>query len=358
MKRSARITIHPQALQHNAKRAKQVAPHSKILSVIKANAYGHGAIETAGILYDFSDGFAVSCIVEAVLLRQAGIDKPITILQGHQNSDDLRIAAEMNLRLTIHEQHQLTLLDEFSKQHQFEINLKVDTGMHRLGFQAKESLNIFNRLKEHVSVNADSLVLMTHLSCADDLSSNYTNDQLTAFENVTKSLDFKKSIANSAGILGWEKSHAEWIRPGIMLYGSCPIMGKTRDDYDLKAAMSFEAPVISVHQLNKGDSIGYGATWKCPEDMDVAVIACGYADGYSRHAKSGTPVWVNGHETQLLGRVSMDMIVVDASQFAENPIQVGDIAELWGENLDIDRVAQSADTIAYELLCNAGNIAS
>lgn len=358
MKRSARITIHAQALQHNARRVKSAAPDSKIQSVIKANAYGHGAVETAGILYDLSDGYAVSCIPEAVILRQAGIDKPITILQGHQSSDDLRIAAELDLRLTIHEKRQLTLLDAFSKHHQFEINLKVDTGMHRLGFQPDEAPDIFNNLQNHISIKPGSLVLMTHLSCADDLDSDYTNEQLQCFENLGENIKAQRSIANSAGILGWKNSHADWVRPGIMLYGSSPIRNKSRDEFDLKATMTFEAPVISVHQLNKGDSIGYGATWQCPDDINVAVVACGYADGYSRHAKSGTPVWINGQETQLLGRVSMDMIVVDASKHQDNPIQVGDIAELWGKNLDIDEVAQATDTIAYELLCNAGNIAS
>lgn len=358
MKRSACITIHPSALQHNLKRAKQAAPNSKITSVIKANAYGHGAIKTAEILYELSDGFCVSCIPEAVELRQAKIDKPITVLQGHQNDNDLHIAAQLDLRLTIHEQRQLTLLDNFSGLHRFGINLKIDTGMHRLGFQTDHTPSLFSTLNKHSQVNSEDLVMMTHLSCADDPQNTYTTDQLKTFDNSTQSLHCKKSIANSAGILGWPESHTDWIRPGIMLYGSSPLLNQSRQELDLYATMTFEAPVISVHQLKKGDSIGYGATWQCPEDMDVAVVACGYADGYSRHAKLGTPVWINEQETQLLGRVSMDMIVIDASKHLENPIQVGDIAELWGENLDIDRVAQSADTIAYELLCNAGNIAS
>ena len=360
MKRSSRITIHPEALQHNLKRAKQAAPHSKTLAVIKADAYGHGAVATAGILYEIADGFAVSCIPEAVELREANISKPITILQGHQSVDDLRIAAHYRLRLTVHNDRQLSLLDQFSHQHRhgFDINLKIDTGMHRLGFHPDRAVDVFQKLSNHAQVNADDLILMTHLSCADELDNKTTMQQLACFADAEKSIasptPIAKSIANSAGILGWKDSHSDWIRPGIMLYGSSPFEKSHRNEHKLKAAMTLNAPIIAVHKLKKGDNIGYGATWQCPADMRVAVIACGYADGYPRHAVSGTPVWVNGEKAPLVGRVSMDMIVVDIDKLDNQSIQVGDLAELWGENLSVDRVAQSADTIAYELLCNAG----
>jgi len=358
MKRSSHITIHPEALQHNIKRAKQAAPNAKILAVIKADAYGHGAVATAGILYEIADGFAVSCIPEAIELCDAGITKPITVLQGHQSADDLRIAAHYNLRLTVHNNHQLALLDQYSHKKDFDLNLKIDTGMHRLGFHPDRAAEIFQKLSNHSRVNADQLILMTHLACADELDKKSTQQQLACFSDAEKSIasptPITKSIANSAGILGWKKSHADWIRPGIMLYGSSPFVSSHRDEYDLKAAMTLNAPIIAIHKLRKGDNIGYGATWQCPTDMKVAVIACGYADGYPRHAASGTPVWINGEEAQLVGRVSMDMIVVDIDKLDDENIQVGDLAELWGENLSIDRVAQSADTIAYELLCNAG----
>ncbi|MCF6189643.1 MAG: alanine racemase [Cocleimonas sp.] len=360
MKRSSRITIHPEALQHNLKRAKQAAPNSKTLAVIKADAYGHGAVATAGILYEIADGFAVSCIPEAVELRDAGITKPITILQGHQSADDLRAAAHFDLRLTVHNDRQLSLLDQYSHQHKtgFEVNLKIDTGMHRLGFHPDRAADVFQKLSSHSQVNADQLILMTHLSCADELDNKITKQQLTCFADAEKGIAsptlLTKSIANSAGILGWEDSHSDWIRPGIMLYGSSPFATSHRDEHDLKAAMTLNAPIIAIHDLKKGDNIGYGATWQCPTDMKVAIIACGYADGYPRHAASGTPVWINSEEAQLVGRVSMDMIVVDISHFEDKNIQVGDLAELWGKNLSVDRIAQSADTIAYELLCNAG----
>lgn len=356
MKRSARITIHPEALQHNLKRAKEYAPNSKVFSVIKANAYGHNSVATAGILYPYTDAFAVSCVPEAVVLREAGIDLPIKILQGHQNNDDLNIAADLNLRLMVHEERQLTLLDQYSKKHKFDITLKIDSGMHRLGFQPDRIHDLFTKLKHHSQVNPDNIMLATHFSSADDTESDVTLNQIATFNKACEGLDAPKSLCNSAGVIQWKDAHNDWVRPGIILYGSSPFANKDRDSLDLHAAMTFEAPVISVHSLKKGDSIGYSATWQCPKDMEVAVIACGYADGYPRHAASGTPVWINGKTTELLGRVAMDMIVVNADDHQENPIKVGDWAELWGQNLSVDTIAEKADTISYEILCNAGNL--
>jgi len=358
MRRSARITIHPEALQNNLKQAKIAAPHSKVNAVIKANAYGHGAVETAGILYQISDGFAVSCVPEALELRQAGIDLPITVLQGHQSVDDLRIAAAYQLRLVVHDDRQLSLLNQInlkSQQH-FDLGIKIDTGMHRLGFAPERAETIYTQLKNHAQVNPDELIMMTHFSCADERKNNASQKQLETFANVCENIKAPKSIANSAGILEWQASHADWIRPGIMLYGSSPFADSHRDEHHLQAAMTLNAPVIAIHDLKKGDSIGYGASYQCPKKMRVATIACGYADGYPRHAATGTPVYINGQETTLLGRVSMDMIVIDVTDFKENPVAVGDTAELWGANLSVDKVAQSAETIAYELLCNAGNL--
>ena len=355
MKRSARTTIHPEALQHNFLEAKKAAPQTKTNAVIKANAYGHGAVDTARILYQITDGFAVSCLPEAVELRQASIDKPITVLQGHQNMDDLRIAENYQLRLTIHDNQQLSLLDEYPGSYRFEVNLKIDSGMHRLGFSPDQTTQIYNKLKNHPQVNPQQLMLMTHLACADERDNTYTKQQIETFTQSCKNLSAQKTIANSAGILGWEESHADWIRPGIMLYGSSPFEETHRDDLNLKAAMTFTAPIIAIHNLKKGDCIGYAATFQCPTDMTVAVIACGYADGYPRHAASGTPVLINGQEAPLLGRVSMDLIVIDISHLSTNSVEVGASVELWGKSLSVDSIAQSAETISYELLCNAGN---
>ncbi len=358
MRRSARIIVHPEAIQHNLNVAKELAPNSKLQSVIKANAYGHGSADTAGIVYEMTDEFAVSCVPEAVVLRDASIDKPINILQGFQNDRDLRIAEQLKLRLTVHDDYQLSLLDNYSSRsgYRFDLNIKIDSGMHRLGFQPERAESLYKKLKAHSQVNPDTLIMMTHFSSADELDNDCTSKQIDIFQKACANINAPQSIANSAGVLGWQGSHADWIRPGILLYGSSPFETKTRDELGLKAAMTFEAPVISVHNLKKGDSIGYAATWTCPKDMRVALVACGYADGYPRHVSSGTPVWLNGEETRLLGRVSMDMIVVGAEGYDEHPVKVGDIAELWGKNLSTDRVAAAGETIAYELLCNAGNI--
>ena len=361
MKRSARITIHPQALQHNLNRARQEAPDSKTTAVIKANAYGHGAVEAAGILYDKTEGFAVSCIAEAVELRQAHIDRPITVLQGFQSTDDLRIAEAYQLRLTVHHKRQLSLLDQFSpanSQHRFDLNIKMDSGMHRLGFAPDEFINAVQKLQNHTLVNPDGLVLMTHLSSADEKDKDTTRQQISLFNKNCDALnkDHPKSIANSAGILGWKESHSEWIRPGIMLYGSSPFSETHRDTLDLKAAMTLNAPIITIRHLKKGEAVGYGGTWVCERDTITAIIACGYADGYPRHARSGTPVLIHGEQAKLIGRVSMDMIIIDITDIKEARVQVGDLAELWGKNLSIDTIAQCAETISYELLCNAGNL--
>lgn len=358
MTRTATITIHPEALQNNLKRAKQAAPGSRVNAVIKANAYGHGAVETAGILYQLADGFAVSCLPEAIELRQAGIDLPITVLQGHQNMGDLRAAEHYKLRLIVHDKHQLSLLDQYPKTFRFDIGLKIDTGMHRLGFQPEDTASLYSSLKQHTQVNPEHLMILTHFSCADEPKKDTSKRQIETFNKACENIPLPQSMANSAAILAWKESHADWIRPGIMLYGSSPfglLQDHQADDYKLQAAMTFNTVVIAVHQLKKGDHIGYAATWQCQKDMQVAVIACGYADGYPRHAASGTPVWINGHEVSLVGRVSMDMIVLDIDSVNTGAIQVGDMVELWGQNLSVDRIARHATTISYELLCNAGN---
>ncbi len=351
MKRSARVIIHPEALRHNLQQAKLAAPNSKVFTVIKANAYGHGVLAAAEALHE-ADGYAVSCIPEAVILRESGTRLPILVLQGHQNLDDLRIASKLQLRLVIHSKEQLALLDRLGG-NKIQVALKLDTGMHRLGILPKEAPSIFNILKNHPNISPD-VWLMTHLSCADDLHNSYTNTQLNTFTQHTHSLSAPISIANSAGILGWPASHANYIRPGIMLYGSSPfsLQDQGRDKYNLQAAMTLIAPLIAIHKFNKGEPIGYGASFRCPHDMHVGIVACGYADGYPRHAATGTPVSINKLETYTVGRVSMDMIAISLHTI---PAKVGDLVELWGTKISVDRVAHHAETISYELLCNAGN---
>lgn len=350
MKRSAWVEIDHQALQHNLQRVRQVAPDSLVMCVIKANAYGHGMLEIANSLSS-ANGFAVSSVGEALTLRQAGYIHPILVMQGAKNIDDMYEAASNKLRLVIHDLSHFVLLDQCPRSIRVDVALKLDTGMHRLGLPVEEARTYYQRLEEHVNVSS-SIWLMTHLACADDLSSNMTVRQLDRLKKQTIGIKAVRTIANSAGVLGWKRSHVNWVRPGIMLYGSSPFIDGNRDQSGLQAVMSLYAPVIALHELKQGDAIGYGATWHCEKDGWFAVVACGYGDGYPRHAPSGTPVWVNGAIATLVGRVSMDLIVIDVDHIDVN---VGDTVECWGAHVSVDTVARLAGTISYELLCNVGN---
>lgn len=351
MKRSARALIDTSALRHNLARCREVAPNSLAMAVIKANAYGHDMLKTAETL-SHANGFAVSCISEALELRQARFIHPILVLQGFQNLQGMKAAAEHRLRVVIHERQQLEWLDAAPASVKLDVALKLDSGMHRLGFPVEQAHALFERLGKHPSVKPTPW-LLTHLACADEPGNAHTQAQLQRFEKYTEGLHAPRSIGNSASILGWPRTHVNWVRPGIMLYGSSPFAQGNAQRDGLKAVMTLSAPLIAIHTIPRGESIGYGAGWICPDDTRAGVVACGYADGYPRHAPSGTPVWVNGTETRLLGRVSMDMVVIDLTAIEA---RVGDTVELWGKHVSVDRVACAAGTIGYELLCNAGNL--
>jgi alanine racemase len=350
VKRSARITLHPNALRHNLQQARITAPKAKILAVIKANAYGHGMLEVATILKD-ADGYAVACIPEGIELR--GVTQhPILVLQGHQHLADLRAASEYQLRVVIHDHSQLEFFDKLGS-HKVQVALKIDTGMHRLGILPEEISAVYRKLKAHMNIHPD-IWLMTHLACADELGNPATPQQLQRFVQATDKITAPTSIPNSAGILGWQASHSDWIRPGIMLYGASPFSFEEqgREKYNLQAAMTLIAPIIAIYKLKKDDPIGYGASYRCPQDMLVGAVACGYADGYPRHGGTGAPVNISGRETYTVGRVSMDTLIVNLDNVVA---RVGDLVELWGKNINVDRIANHAETISYELLCNAGN---
>lgn len=351
MKRSARALIDSSALRHNLARCREVAPTSLAMAVIKADAYGHNMLKTAETL-SHANGFAVSCLQEAIELRQARFIHPILVLQGFNTMQGMKAAAEHRLRVVLHDLSQLELLDSAAAAIKLDVALKLDTGMHRLGFPVEQAPHLFERLSKHPNVKPTPW-LMTHMACADELDSPQTPLQLERFTKYTTGLQAPRSIGNSASILGWPQTHVNWVRPGIMLYGSSPFANGDAKRDGLQPVMSVVAPLIAVHTIPKGESIGYGASWTCPEDTRTGVVAIGYADGYPRHAPTGTPVWINGKLTRILGRVSMDMIVIDLTAIEA---RVGDQVELWGKNLSVDRVAQAAGTISYELLCNAGNL--
>ena len=339
--------INLNALQHNLVRVRQAAPNSKVLAVIKANAYGHGLLQVADGLNQ-ADAFAVARLPEAIQLRQAGVEKTIVVLEGFQESKDIAQFAEHNLQPVIHHIFQLELLDQIQLQKPIAVWLKVDSGMHRMGVAPRFVNQYWQQLRANEFVA--EVRLMTHLASADDRRSEQTQQQLVIFDQAIAGLDAETGIANSAGVLGWPQSQREWVRPGIMLYGVSPFVSGWGEDENLKPVMTLKSHLIAINHFKQSDAIGYGASWVCPEDMPIGVVACGYGDGYPRHALSGTPVLVNGQRVPLVARVSMDTICVDLRQLPD--AEVGDPVVLWGEGLPVEEIAEAAGTISYELLCS------
>ncbi|MES2637772.1 MAG: alanine racemase [Pseudomonadota bacterium] len=370
MSRPAVAHIRLDAFRHNYRVAKQL--HSGFaLAVIKANAYGHGAVQCAKAIENEADGYAVACLEEAMQLRQAGIKNPILLLEGFFEATELPEIVANDLWIVVHVEWQLNWLLESKLARPLNIWLKLDTGMHRLGLSASKYISAFAKLVNHQ--NVAKIVHMSHFANADYLSSAYTQQQIALFQQTVQQLSgtnnsaFETSLANSAAILGWPQAQTSWSRPGIMLYGANPLQAnlhsqKTSDDalikHRLKPVMQLTSKIVSIHTINKGESIGYGSIFTAARDTKVGVIACGYADGYPRLATSenkiGAPVAVEGNITQLIGRVSMDMLFVDLTDI---PMAViGSKVELWGDQIAANDVAKFAETIAYELFCNVKRV--
>lgn len=342
--RPTQAIIDTAALQHNITIARQRAPHSKLMAVVKADAYGHGAVNIAQVICDDVEAFAVCCIEEAIELREAGIQQPILILEGFFESNELPLIQQYNLQTVIQHSFQIDILRTAKLDKPITAWLKIDTGMGRLGFLPEDFTNAWQQLNDILHINKP-LKLMTHLACADELDNSMTAQQIQQFNQLTQGYKTGKSIANSAGILGWQTAHADWNRMGIMLYGASPF---DKQSYNLQPVMQLQSELISIKHCKKGQTIGYGATWQCEHDSTIGVVAIGYADGYPRHAPSGTPVLINGQQVPLAGRVSMDMLAVDLTQLPH--AKVGDKALLWGKNLPVEHIASLAGTISYELL--------
>lgn len=354
MPQVTKAVIDLSACSHNLSVAKQAAPDSKCIAIIKANAYGHGMVQIAQALTE-ADAFGVARIAEAIQLREAAIIKPILLLEGFTSLEELNLVYEHNLESVIHHESQIALLEKWNetKDKQISVCLKIDTGMHRLGFQADEMNHVIQRLEKLTYIN-DTMTLMTHLANADDKHNEKTLKQVEVFyksieEESKDKKNIQTSIANSAGILGWPQSHASWNRPGIMLYGVSPFINDTASTHNLKPVMTLLSKLISIKDVKKGETIGYGGTYVCEKDLSIGIVAIGYGDGYPRHAKTGTPVLVNDQRCALLGRVSMDMICVDLSE--QPNAKINDPVVLWGEGLAVEEIAEYSDTIAYELLC-------
>jgi len=334
------------ALRHNLAIARQLAPQSKVMAVVKANAYGHGAVTIARQLGSLADALAVACIEEAVELRDAGISAPILLLEGVFAAHELDLAAELGLWVTIDNEWQLRWLEEAILPARVHCWLKVDTGMHRLGVPPVAVKDFYQRLQ--TTDNAlDDIVVYTHFASADDLHSNQTREQLALFDATCAALPVQRSAANSPGLLAWPDACYDWVRPGYMLYGNSPLPEPHPNTAALQPVMTLTSAVISLKDVPAGEAVGYGASWIAQRPSRIATVTIGYGDGYPRAAANGTPVLVNGQRASLAGRVSMDMITVDVTDLPE--VNIGDEVVLWGKGLPVGEVAQHAGTIGYEL---------
>lgn len=356
MTRAAEATIDLQALQHNLQRVREAAASSRVVSIIKADGYGHGMVRSARMLAA-SDAFGVAKIEEALTLREAGITQSILLLEGFTDAAELVQVAQQKFDVVVHHLAQIELLEQVVLPQPRSINvwLKIDTGMHRLGIALEQAATSLKRLQASANV-ADEIIIMSHFANADDRSDPRTTIQLERLHAVTKGMDTGMdvmtpltSIANSAAILAYPQSHGAWVRPGIMLYGVSPFIDSRASDEGLKPVMTLSSRLIAINHFKAGDALGYGGSWKCPEAMAVGVVAIGYGDGYPRAATSGTPILVNGQRVPLVGRVSMDMICVDLRTLPTAAIS--DRVVLWGAGLPVEEIAECAGTIPYELLC-------
>ena len=341
------VIIDLAALKHNASLVAQAAPYSKRLAVIKADAYGHGMLAVAQAL-SMVDGFAVARLDEAIMLRKAGIKKVVLVLSGFMSQEQVDQFARYDLDAVVHSEYQVGLLNSSHLSTPVSVWLKINTGMNRLGVDPSSVTRVYQALQLSGKVRLP-MKLMTHLSCADDMASVSTEQQINCFDHCISGLSGEQSIANSAGLLGWKNAQRHWVRPGIMLYGGSPFHGAKASDDGLQAVMTFKSQVISLKTIKKGSFVGYGATWQAERTRLIATIGVGYGDGYPRHASVGTPVLVAGQKATLVGRVSMDSISVDVSQC--HNIQIGDEVVLWGVGLPIEEVAEKSNTISYDLMC-------
>lgn len=347
MSRATGAVIDLSALRHNLRRVRELAPRSRVMAVVKANAYGHGLALAAQALADV-DAFAVASLEEAQTVRRAGLSNPIVLLEGVFSEQELEEAARWDCELVVHDDYQLKLIEKSGLKGQLGVWLKVDTGMNRLGIAPATVQDAWKRLNKAKAVK-QPMRLMTHFASADDLSNPKTLAQLEAFATATAGLEAERSIANSAGILAWPQSHADWVRPGSMLYGASPFATRSGAEDGLKPVMTMETALIAVKKLKKGESVGYGGAFVAPEDMPLGIAAIGYGDGYPRHAPSGTPFLVKGVRAPLIGRVAMDMVSLDL-RGVPRP-EVGDPVVAWGPDLPVEEIARAAGTIPLELLC-------
>ena len=351
LSRPANISIDLNALVRNQSVVRRYVKNSKMVCCVKANAYGHGIVEAARALTSGADALAVASIEEAITLRDSGLTLPILLLEGFFDAEELALIGDLNLWTVVHNSMQLKQLrgcESRSKgaKRPIDVWLKIDTGMHRLGFHPDSVKSTYDALQsmDHVG----HIRLMTHFACADELDNSFTNDQIGVFDQASSQIDAECSAANSAGILGWPQSHKDWVRPGYMLYGQSPFGQNHPTAQELEPAMSFRTRVMDIKRVAAGEGIGYNHSLRTVRESDIAVLAVGYGDGYPRNTRNGTPVLVNGQRAKTVGHVAMDMMMVDVTGLES--VQTGTEAELWGRHLSVNEVAQNAGYSPYELL--------
>lgn len=345
--RPIQATISQRALRHNLAVVKQYAPQAKVMAVVKANGYGHGLINVAHGL-NAADGFAVLGLNEAIDLREAGFDQTILLLEGVFSAQELGIAASFNIDIVVHSAVQIEMLLVAKLSKPIRVHLKMNTGMNRLGFVPDAFLSAFHRLQ--TCKNVAEITFMTHFATADEAVG--IEAPLDLFQRTVHGLHQPISLANSAAILHYAQTHTDWVRPGIMLYGATPMSNTPAAQFNLQAVMHLSSEIIAVQTLRAGETVGYGQRFTATKTTQVGIVACGYADGYPRHAGQygqGAPVLVAGNLTQTLGRVSMDMLFVDLTEIPQ--ANIGAPVELWGSQVPVDAVATASDTVGYELLC-------
>ena len=345
MHRKTVAVVDLNAIRENYSLACGLAPDSKNIAVIKADAYGHGMLRVAAALKSAVPAFAVAIIDEALELRAAGISQPILVFEGVNDIETCEAAAANKLSLVVHNQDQVAQLRKARLSGPVPLWLKVDTGMHRLGLAPNDLEPALERLR---SAGHDVAAVCTHLACADQLASGATQQQLDAFKACVSGMELPTSISNSAGILAWPASHANWNRPGYMLYGHSPMTTDVAAANGLRPAMTLRSEIIAIREVAAGESVGYGARWTAERPSIIGTVAAGYADGYPRHAANGTPTMVNKQIAPLAGTVSMDMLSIDLT--GHDHAAIGNTVELWGKNVSLNEVASHSGTIGYDLL--------
>lgn len=346
MPRNTVARIDTSALRHNYRLACRLASPARAMAVIKADGYGHGIREVARALASDAPKFAVACLEEALAIRDAGVDHPVVLLQGLHSAEDVAICVSEGFEVVVHSDYQMDWLERAPEAPQLWV--KVNTGMNRLGFAPTTLADVMARLEASGAIERVT-GFVTHFACADDASNHFTDQQTRIFsEAVVDWPSLEKSAANSAAHFLPGQPSFDWSRPGIMLYGASPTLGKIGPELGLEAVMTLEAPLTAVRTLKQGESVGYGCSWTAEQETRMGIVAIGYGDGYPRHAGTDTPAWVAGNRIRLIGRVSMDMLAVDLTEAPG--ARPGDVVELWGRNVSVDEVAQHAGTIGYELL--------